>query len=84
MFRRTAPAILMAQGRDPTGWVRPERIVTDMELTQVTERNEAAEAEEIRTKLIDDITATFALLSPEGKRHYLRMLQSICEEEAAV
>lgn len=50
----------------------------------VTERNEAAEAEEIRTKLIDDITATFALLSPEGKRHYLRMLQSMCEEEAAV
>jgi hypothetical protein len=40
-------------------------------------------AEEIRTKLIDDITAAFALLSPEGKRHYLQLLQSICKEEAA-
>jgi hypothetical protein len=41
------------------------------------------EAEEIRAKLIDDITAAFALLSPEGKRHYLAILQSICEEAAA-
>lgn len=49
-----------------------------------TERNEATEVEEFRTKLINDILAAFARLSPEGKRNYLRMLQSICKEEAAV
>lgn len=78
LFRRAAPAILMAQGRDPTGWVRPERIVKDMDITTLDERSETT-----AEKLTEEILAMFALLSPEGKRQYLAILQSICEEAAA-
>lgn len=54
----------------------------DMDITTRDERSKTT-AEVDRMKLTEEILAMFALLSPEGKRQYLAILQSICEEAAA-
>jgi hypothetical protein len=53
-----------------------------MDITTRDERSETT-AEVDRMQLIEEILAMFALLSPEGKRQYLAILQSICNEGAA-
>lgn len=53
-----------------------------MDITTRDERGKTT-AEVDRMKLTEEILAMFALLSPEGKRQYLAILQSICEEAAA-
>jgi hypothetical protein len=54
-----------------------------MDIITLDERGKTT-AEVDRMQLIEEILAMFALLSLEGKRHYLQLLQSICKEEAAV
>ena len=53
-----------------------------MDITTQEERSETT-AEVDRMNLTEEILAMFALLSPEGKRQYLAILQSLCNEEAA-
>lgn len=53
-----------------------------MDITTLDERSETKAGVD-RMQLIEEILAMFALLSPEGKRQYLAILQSIYNEEAA-
>ena len=68
-------------GIPPDGSAR-KGLYKDMDITTRDERSETT-AEVDRMKLTEEILAMFALLSPEGKRQYLAILQSICKEEAA-
>jgi hypothetical protein len=68
-------------GIPPDGSAR-KGLYKDMDIIVLDEHSETTAGDD-RMNLTEEILAMFALLSPEGKRQYLAILQSLCNEEAA-